>query len=160
MASRQLAKGDSKKLNYWFRARIIFQGLTIAAVVGGTYAYGKSKSQKDEQARKEAMETEYEQVKEKRAFEERLKAAEEAHAAEMAFAAAGEKESKAAGSWGWFGFGKTHTVTSQDATGVPSSSHPTAPVPHAPSFAAAEHQSTQDATPAKAAGFWGRLGWK
>lgn len=102
------------------------------------------------------MEAEFEKVKEKRAFEERMRAAEEAHAAETrAFGVVEDAPAKQGngGTWGKFGFGGTHTVTSQDATGVPSSSHPAAPVPEVPIVPVAEPGS-------KTSGFWSMLGWK
>jgi len=156
MASIKLSRGDSKSLNHWLRARLIFQGLTIAAVVGGTYMYGQTKQQKEEQERRDTMEAEYEKVKERRAFEERLKAAEEAHAAEtQMFAPTSTEKKQVAGAWSWFGLGKSHTVTSRDAMGVPSPSHPAAPVSQVPTTPVSESSQKSSSS-----GFWGRLGWK
>jgi hypothetical protein len=41
-----MRQGRSLSMNYWLRARLVAQGVTVAAVVGGTYYYGQSKGQK------------------------------------------------------------------------------------------------------------------
>ncbi|EED82831.1 predicted protein, partial [Postia placenta Mad-698-R] len=42
----KMRRGEAKAVNYWLRARVLTQGLTIAAIVGGSYAYGQTKQQK------------------------------------------------------------------------------------------------------------------
>ncbi|THH27208.1 hypothetical protein EUX98_g6970 [Antrodiella citrinella] len=150
MASIKLSRGNSKSLNYWLRARLIFQGLTIAAVVGGTYVYGQTKQQKEEQARRDALQAEHEKLQETRAFEERLKAATEAHAAESEMFAPAKGNS--GGSRGWFGSSKTRSVVT---TGSSSLNPPAAPAAEATSTIA-----PSDTRSSSSSGFWGKLGWK
>ena len=40
MAMVRMRKGDAKSFNHWLRMRVVFQGLTIAAVCAGTYSFG------------------------------------------------------------------------------------------------------------------------
>jgi Hypoxia induced protein conserved region len=40
----KMRKGQSRSFNNWLRVRIIAQGLTVAAVVAGSWAYGTAKS--------------------------------------------------------------------------------------------------------------------
>ncbi|KAH8102217.1 hypoxia induced protein conserved region-domain-containing protein [Cristinia sonorae] len=160
MASIKLRKGDSRQLNHWLRARLIFQGFTIAAVAGGTYFYGRSRQQKEEQARKEEMEEEYEKVKERRAFEERLKAAEEAHAAETQAMASGSSASASgedgsgSGIWSVLGLGRGKTKTSQGA-GTSSTPAPHVQEASTPTTAVAEPTQSSNSR-----GSWWKFGWK
>lgn len=92
----KMRRGQSQSLNHWLRIRVIAQGLTIVAVVAGSYAYGQTKSQKEAQAAQEEQERILIAAREKREFEERLKSAEEAHDAEMRL-----MQAKASSAWGW-----------------------------------------------------------
>jgi len=83
IAATKLRKGDSKSLNNWLRMRVIFQGLTVAAIVAGSYQYGRTQKQLEEKARMDQERLLAQAAKERAAFEERLKGAEEAHAAEQ-----------------------------------------------------------------------------
>ncbi|KAH9974270.1 hypoxia induced protein conserved region-domain-containing protein, partial [Lactifluus volemus] len=44
IAMTKMRKGQSRSFNNWLRVRIIAQGLTVAAVVAGSWAYGTAKS--------------------------------------------------------------------------------------------------------------------
>jgi len=68
-----MRKGQSHSFNNWLRVRIIAQGLTVAAVVAGSWAYGSARPTPEldaTAARDKAAE-------ERIAFEERLRLAEE-----------------------------------------------------------------------------------
>ncbi|KAA1471942.1 hypothetical protein DENSPDRAFT_871860 [Dentipellis sp. KUC8613] len=77
IAANKLRKGESRSLNTWLRVRIVAQGLTVAAVVAGTYVYGKKLEPAPAAAQAEVRE-----APDARGFEDRLRAAEEAHAFE------------------------------------------------------------------------------
>lgn len=84
MAFTKMRGGNQKSFNNWLRFRVVAQGFTVAAIVGGTYFYGHSKQQKEDRAAEEAARLAAEREQEKLEFEQRLKAAEEAHAMETA----------------------------------------------------------------------------
>jgi hypothetical protein len=65
-------------MNKWLWARIGFQGLTVAAMVGGSFALGTTTQQLE--ARRQTMEADAND--ERAGFEARMRAAEEAHAEE------------------------------------------------------------------------------
>ncbi|KAI0649961.1 hypothetical protein C8Q79DRAFT_997929 [Trametes meyenii] len=73
VAGAKLRRRDSTSLNHWLRIRVLMQGLTIVAVVGGSWWYGQMKHQKEA-----AAAAENERVLERAGFEARLRAAEEA----------------------------------------------------------------------------------
>ncbi|KAK2460760.1 hypothetical protein APHAL10511_007230 [Amanita phalloides] len=73
IASVKMRRGESQKMNHWLRARVAAQGFTILALCGG--AYMMNKREREGAAGKVNDGTE----KERREFEERLKAAEQAH---------------------------------------------------------------------------------
>ncbi len=104
MASTKVGKkGSSKSMNNWFRARVIAQGATIAAIIGGSYMYGHTKKDEDAKALAEEL-----RLKEKAEFEARLKAAEEAHAMEEAMRRKAEEDAKASrGFWRWLSWSST-----------------------------------------------------
>ena len=82
MASNKLRKRQSKDMNYWLRARVIAQGLTIVAVVAGAWMMGQTKPQIDRSAHEQdEMLAGLQRRREE--FEERLKAAEENHKLEQ-----------------------------------------------------------------------------
>jgi hypothetical protein len=76
-------------MNYWLRARVIAQGLTIVAVVAGSWMMGQTKSQLGQSAAVVVAEGADLTGREKRKieFEERLRGAEESHRLEVAIAA-------------------------------------------------------------------------
>jgi hypothetical protein len=81
MAMFKMRAGQAKSFNNWLRMRVVFQGLTIAAVCWGTYNIGNKNAadrtvdtEVEEQKRREEK-----VLRERAAFEERLKAAEEMH---------------------------------------------------------------------------------
>ncbi|KAK7678065.1 hypothetical protein QCA50_019006 [Cerrena zonata] len=102
MAFQNTRRGNSKTMNYWLRARIGAQFFTVVALVGGTYYINNQNSAKKAQEEAEAA---AEREREKLAFEERLKAAEEAHRLEEEAAKARSVSSSSSNGrgWGWFG---------------------------------------------------------
>jgi hypothetical protein len=74
----KMRKGQSHSFNNWLRVRIVAQGLTVAAVVAGSWAYGSAGPMPEldaSTARDKAAE-------ERIAFQERLRLAEEVTRAE------------------------------------------------------------------------------
>ncbi|KAI9056373.1 hypothetical protein FKP32DRAFT_1599102 [Trametes sanguinea] len=125
VAASKLRRRDSVSMNHWLRVRVVMQGLTICAVVGGSWWYGQMKHQKEA-----AAAAENERVLERAAFEARLRAAEEADRIEKLeeqIHAKGEVKNGgvSSGSGGWFGgwFGKGGSGSAPPAE---SSSPPTA----------------------------------
>ncbi|TFK53066.1 hypothetical protein OE88DRAFT_1606314, partial [Heliocybe sulcata] len=45
MAIIKSRRKEARSMNHWLRARIIAQGFTLAAVVAGSYAYGRTQQQ-------------------------------------------------------------------------------------------------------------------
>ncbi|KAI0058331.1 hypothetical protein BV25DRAFT_1762283, partial [Artomyces pyxidatus] len=79
VAMTKMRKGKAQSFNNWLRVRILAQGLTVAAVVAGSWAYGSASVPQhvaDEQAAAEKARTD------RVAFEERMRAAEEVHRVE------------------------------------------------------------------------------
>lgn len=104
MASRKLGKkGESKSLNRWFRARIIFQGATIGAIVAGSYAVKKKADGAG--ATQETPSAEELRLKERLEFEDRLRKAEENHAIEEAMRG-GRPKQQEKGIWARLGLGR------------------------------------------------------
>jgi len=94
MAGSKLRKRDSKSMNYWLRARVITQGLTIVALVAGSWMLGQTKPQLDQSAAAVAAadgdaDALVGREKRRAEFEERLRGAEESHRLEMAVAGKG-----------------------------------------------------------------------
>lgn len=141
----KMRRGQSKSFNHWLRVRVAAQGLTIVALVVGTYsmrpkeAEGSDPTQSRNDADVERRRLE-KIAREKEEFEERLKEAEDAHVMEAEFrrrqgqpvgvasvnGVKGTLDSRAGstrteGSWlGWLGWGRSSRSGS-------SSSNPTAP---------------------------------
>jgi hypothetical protein len=79
----KLRRGQSQSFNYWLRARVAAQGLTIVALVAGTYSIRPKKEEEQYSADAEAERRRLEKAaKDKEEFEERLRGAEEAYAVE------------------------------------------------------------------------------
>ncbi|KAI9463989.1 hypoxia induced protein conserved region-domain-containing protein [Lactarius psammicola] len=78
IAMTKMRKGQSHSFNNWLRVRIVAQGLTVAAVVAGSWAYGFSTpaSQIETAAAQDKA------IQERAAFEDRLRVAEEITRAE------------------------------------------------------------------------------
>lgn len=78
IAMTKMRKGQSHSFNNWLRLRILAQGLTVAAVVAGSWAYGVSTpaSQLETAAAHDKA------IQERAAFEDRLRLAEEITRAE------------------------------------------------------------------------------
>ncbi|KZT28212.1 hypothetical protein NEOLEDRAFT_1109021 [Neolentinus lepideus HHB14362 ss-1] len=102
MAMIRMRSGQPKSFNRWLRVRIIAQGLTVAAVVAGSYAFGRTQQQLEAKARADQERILENAAKERREFEERLRGAEEAH----------EREVK--GGWWRKGESKTEMVERTD----------------------------------------------
>jgi predicted nucleotidyltransferase len=81
----KMRKGQSRSLNNWLRVRIVAQGLTIAAVVVGSWAYGTARPGAPDldAAAAAAMDK---AALERVAFEDRLRLAEEVTRAESGLA--------------------------------------------------------------------------
>ncbi|KAI0767460.1 hypothetical protein C8Q74DRAFT_1182951, partial [Fomes fomentarius] len=73
VAGAKLRRRDSVSMNHWLRVRVLMQGLTVVAVVGGSWWYGQMKHQKESAA----AAAEQDRLLERAAFESRLRAAEE-----------------------------------------------------------------------------------
>ncbi|KAF9450807.1 hypothetical protein P691DRAFT_809505 [Macrolepiota fuliginosa MF-IS2] len=94
MSSIKMKAGKSQDMQYWLRARVALQGLTIVALVAGSMALQAQRKEKlvdsaEGQPRNEATTEiirEQKRGKEKAEFEERLRGAEIAHAEEQASA--------------------------------------------------------------------------
>jgi hypothetical protein len=69
-------------MNFWLRARVVFQGLTVVALVGGSWVLGQTPAQQQEAAEKENERVLALAARDREEFEKRLRAAEEAHAQE------------------------------------------------------------------------------
>lgn len=111
MAASKLRKRQSKDMNYWLRARVIAQGVTIAAVVAGAWMMGQTTPQIDKSAREQdEMLAGLQRRREE--FEERLKNAEENHRLEQEILNAPPSES-------------TRTPVIRDANAHPPSPQPT-----------------------------------
>jgi hypothetical protein len=95
MAAKNSGK-DSRAVNRWFRARIIFQGLTVATIVAGSFQMQHRRATHQETAK------EHDREKERAEFEERMRAAEEAHAYEKTM----EKPSEEKGIFERLGLGR------------------------------------------------------
>lgn len=112
IAGAKLRRRDSVSLNNWLRVRVLMQGLTVVAVVGGSWWYGQMKHQKEAAAQVAAQEQD--KLIERLAFENRLRAAEEADRLErleeevLVKQAAQRGSGGSSGSWlgGWWGSGK------------------------------------------------------
>jgi len=164
-------RGDSKSMNYWLRARVVAQGLTIAAIVGGSYAYGQTKQQKEAAAAKEQDNLLANAAKERAEFQQRLSAAEEAHRLEEEMAKGGrgsvsvarssEPASQSGKGWrGWFDGGAAEDTPPQP----PKTNEPLPPpsgVSSAPAGAEMVRTPVADApaSTSSSKGFWERLGW-
>ncbi|KAH9988100.1 hypoxia induced protein conserved region-domain-containing protein [Russula compacta] len=78
IAMTKMRKGQSRSFNNWLRVRIIAQGLTIAGVVAGSWAYSTSRPPSELDASAAQDKAALERV----AFEDRLRLAEEITRAE------------------------------------------------------------------------------
>lgn len=126
----KMRRGERKSMNYWLRARVILQGATVIALVGGSYAYGNLKNQKEARAAAKQETALGEAAQERAAFEERLKAAEETTRLEEGY----DKDDK-----------------------TPS---PPQGVSAAPAGVEVVRSPAADAPqPAQSKGFWEKLGW-
>ena len=83
MSAVKMRAGKSKDMNYWLRARVGLQGVTIVALVAGSMSL-QAQGEKVEEATGVTEETKKE--KEKEEFEIRLRVAQAAYEEEVALA--------------------------------------------------------------------------
>ncbi|THH18890.1 hypothetical protein EW146_g2162 [Bondarzewia mesenterica] len=96
VAMTKMRKGQSSSMNNWLRVRIVTQGLTIGAIVAGSWVYGSQHGSPAQQ--EQAAVGAVEKAREERAeFEERLRGAEEAHRFESRLNAGLSAREKATG---------------------------------------------------------------
>ena len=132
MASTKVGKkGEAKSMNRWLRARVVAQGATIAAIVGGSYVYGHTKQQQEARQQQLAASAEELRLKEKLEFEARLKAAEETHELEQALEQAKTAKSEQRGGlWtklGWSSSPQDASVASAQPSQLTSAAAPVPP---------------------------------
>ncbi|KAJ2919674.1 hypothetical protein MD484_g714, partial [Candolleomyces efflorescens] len=89
MSAVKMRSGQSQQMNYWMRARVGLQGLTLVALVAGSMALKteRDKAKALEAANTPEVDQELLKQKDKEEFEERLRGAEEAHLQESVLAA-------------------------------------------------------------------------
>ncbi|CCM01845.1 uncharacterized protein FIBRA_03915 [Fibroporia radiculosa] len=143
VAMVKMRRGEAKAMNHWLRARVVFQGLTIAAIVGGSLAYGQTRQQKEAHAAAEQEAFLAATAKDRAEFHERLRAAEEAHRLEEEMGAADKGWSRAFGPGG--GAGQSASAAAYPPSSVSSDMVPS---PDAETSRASSSKSV-----------WERLGW-
>ncbi|OBZ76178.1 Respiratory supercomplex factor 1, mitochondrial [Grifola frondosa] len=141
IASNQMRKRNSKSMNNWLRMRVIMQGATIAAVVGGSIYYGQTKQQKEAREAEEQERYLENVARDRAAFQERLKDAEEVHRLET-MGSNGQSQSK------WFPWGGA----SENSSDAPPEVLP-------PVFASPAVTEVQEPAPAQSSGKRGIWGW-
>lgn len=165
VAMVKMRQGKSKSFNNWLRVRIIAQGLTVVAIVGGSFALGQTKQQKELQAAQEQERQLALAAQERSEFGERMRAAEEAHGLEVQFS---ENRGKAGGGSGsgsgnggksWLKWGSKKEETGEkgvrgETAASAGSVTPVVPAPPPPNAGAKESSE------GKTAGLWERLWWK
>ncbi|KAF9045607.1 hypoxia induced protein conserved region-domain-containing protein, partial [Panaeolus papilionaceus] len=75
MSAVKMRKGKSKEMNHWMRARVVLQGLTLAALVAGSMSL-RAARKASEGNQTEAELAEAKKQQDKAEFEMRLKGAE------------------------------------------------------------------------------------
>ena len=145
MASRNMGPtGDSRRLNHWFRMRIAFQGATVVAIIAGTYMM-----QQQQQQAAAANETEEEKrVRERLAFEARMRAAETAHVEEQKVLDARDEDKR--GMFEKLGLGRGSHKSREVAEAAPATPEPNTPAP----------QPTPSQSPSQSGGLSSWFGWK
>lgn len=88
MSAVKMRSGQSQQMNYWMRARVGLQGLTLVALVAGSMALKAERDKAKTVEEANALEVTQEMLKqkEKDEFEERLRGAEAAHLQETVLA--------------------------------------------------------------------------
>ncbi|CAL1709832.1 unnamed protein product [Somion occarium] len=151
MAMRQ-SRANHKTFNYWLRARVVAQGFTVAALVGGSYML---KQQSDAQKAQEEANATLQKEKEREAFQDRLKAAEENYQLEGDWAAqSGSSTNSGGGAWGFGLFGKSLERSSGQTQ---QSTSPFSPVP--PEDSAPAPTPGEQLAPSRSKSFWKRIGF-
>ncbi|ESK92073.1 yml030w-like protein [Moniliophthora roreri MCA 2997] len=160
MASRNLRSRNSKSFQYWLRARVGFQLLTILAVCGGIYQFGQSNLEENIRAQEQIRaEMNRKAQMEREGFDERMRAAEEAQrqddallkAARMKVQAQENKEGEGKGWWSSLGWTSKAKVSEELTPKTLVAVEPPKPTP-APAVPAS--------TPSNGSSWWSWLGWK
>ncbi|TFK29520.1 hypothetical protein FA15DRAFT_610128 [Coprinopsis marcescibilis] len=92
MSAVKMRQGNSKHMNYWMRARVTLQGLTILAILAGSMAIQKKKEEEEANSELQRLRKEEMRRNEWDLFEARLRNAEQAHSEETALSAALHKQ--------------------------------------------------------------------
>jgi hypothetical protein len=93
MSSIKMRQGQSKHMNYWLRARVVLQGLTLVALVGGAMSIREARKKQQELENGDGASATEERKKEleKLQFESRLEEARQATEQEEAMGLQGMK---------------------------------------------------------------------
>ncbi|KAF5384168.1 hypothetical protein D9615_003361 [Tricholomella constricta] len=151
VAMVKMRRGQSHSFNRWLRVRVAAQGLTLVAIVVGTYSLRPKNDLRTDDPTLTGNDADVERrrleklAKEHDEFEERLKGAQEAHVLESELKSgrrgwqptkpgsasevrdSAPSSSNAGGSWlGWFGWGRNST-TSEGPSGTPANASSQAP---------------------------------
>jgi Hypoxia induced protein conserved region len=116
----KMRRGESRSFNNWLRVRVIAQGLTIVAIVAGTYSLGQRGFGVEAELNKTPVEADLERRREekidrdRKEFEGRLKKAEEAHRAETQASSLAANASSGVARKGWFSWANGSSSGSSD----------------------------------------------
>ena len=94
MSGVKMRQGDSQTMNYWMRARVALQGLTIVAVVAGSMALQKRRSAAELAEAQPTEDEEKKRARERAEFEGRLREAEKVVEMEAGAGLAGQRTVK------------------------------------------------------------------
>ncbi|KAH6910637.1 altered inheritance of mitochondria protein 31, mitochondrial [Coprinopsis sp. MPI-PUGE-AT-0042] len=86
MSAVKMRSGQAKQMNYWMRARVGLQGVTLVALVAGTMALQKKEKEEGAAGAVQSMTAEQARQQEKEEFEERMRNAEATYEQEKVFA--------------------------------------------------------------------------
>jgi hypothetical protein len=78
-ATRKMNRGDKKSMNFWLRARIGAQGLTVAAMLGYSFVIGFGRFGSTDGANEQRERKSLEEEQERARFAARMKEVEEEH---------------------------------------------------------------------------------
>jgi Hypoxia induced protein conserved region len=86
MSAVKMRSGQAKQMNYWMRARVGLQGVTLVALVAGAMALQKKEKEENASGAVQSITAEQARQQEKEEFEERMRNAEVTYEQEKAFA--------------------------------------------------------------------------